>query len=81
MQFAEKQNDGFKYLLTVINVLSKYAWVVPLKNKNSSDLVEAFQQIFKQGIFEQKVAKLFEERKRTPFCDLQRNESPDCRTF
>ena len=49
MQFAEKQNDGFKYLLTVIDVLSKYAWVVPLKTKNGSDLVEAFQHIFKQG--------------------------------
>ena len=45
-----KTYDGFKYLLTVIDVLSKYACVVPLKNKNGSDLVEAFPHIFKEGL-------------------------------
>ena len=27
-------NKGYQYILTVINVLSKYAWTVPLKTKN-----------------------------------------------
>lgn len=44
-----KYNKGFKFLLTCIDVFSKYAWVVPLKNKSGQSLVEAFQQIFKTG--------------------------------
>ena len=42
-------NKGFKYLLTCINVLSRYAWVVPLKDKTGKTLKEAFQVIFKTG--------------------------------
>ena len=45
----KKANDGFVYLLTCIDVLSKYAWVVPLKNKTGPSLVEAFEHIFAQG--------------------------------
>ena len=44
-----KFNKGIKYLLTCIDVLSKYAWVVPLKDKTGQRLVEAFQLIFKSG--------------------------------
>ena len=40
---------GFEYLLTCIDVLSKYAWVVPLKDKTGKSLKEAFQVIFKTG--------------------------------
>ena len=49
MQFAAKENDGYNYFLTVIDVLSKYAWVVPLKQKTGEALVEAFEKIFRQG--------------------------------
>jgi len=42
-------NKGFKYLLTCIDVLSKYSWVVPLKDKTGKSLKEAFQVIFKTG--------------------------------
>lgn len=42
-------NNGFKYLLTLIDVFSKYAWVVPIKNKTGSSLVEAFEKILKDG--------------------------------
>ncbi|GFX76884.1 putative uncharacterized transposon-derived protein F54H12.3 [Trichonephila clavipes] len=34
MQSLSSFNDGYKYLLTCIDVLSKYAWAMPLKNKN-----------------------------------------------
>ena len=44
-----KYNKGIKYLLTCIDVLSKYAWVVPLKNKTGQSLVVAFKVIFKTG--------------------------------
>jgi hypothetical protein len=42
-------NKGFKYLLTCIEVLSRYAWVVPLKDKTGKILKDAFQVIFKSG--------------------------------
>ena len=45
-------NKGFKYLfklLTCIDVLSKYVWVVPLKYNTGKSLKEAFQVIFKTG--------------------------------
>ena len=43
-------NKGFKYLLTCIDVLSRYAWVVPLKDKTGKTLKEVFQVIhFQDG--------------------------------
>ena len=42
-------NKGFKYLLTCIDVLSRYALVVPLKDKTGKTLKDAFQVIFKSG--------------------------------
>ena len=42
-------NKGFKYLLTCIDVLSRYAWVVPLKDKTGKSLKEAFRVIFESG--------------------------------
>eukprot|EP00732_Lithocolla_globosa_P002836 Lithocolla_globosa_v1_NODE_1995_length_2217_cov_64.659574.p2 type:complete len:155 gc:universal NODE_1995_length_2217_cov_64.659574:967-503(-) len=43
-----KENDGYKFILTVIDILSKYAWVVPLKNKTGVEVAKAFQEIFKE---------------------------------
>ena len=44
-----KFNEGIKYLLTCIDVFSKYAWVVPLKDKSASETVRAFKEILKTG--------------------------------
>ena len=49
VQKLSRWNRGYKYLLTCIDVLSKYAWVVPLKTKTGSSLVAAFKKIFQQG--------------------------------
>ncbi|KAK3093243.1 hypothetical protein FSP39_013116 [Pinctada imbricata] len=49
LQSIAKYNDGYKYLLTCIDVLSKYAWVIPLRDKTGKTLVEAFKAIFKSG--------------------------------
>lgn len=38
-----KYNDGYKYLLTCIDVFSKFAWAVPLKDKTGKSLVVSFQ--------------------------------------
>ncbi|CAP27572.1 Protein CBG07546 [Caenorhabditis briggsae] len=44
--YAEENND-FKYLLTVIDCFSKYAWVIPLKTKTGKETASALQTIFK----------------------------------
>jgi len=48
MQQFSKENKGFKYLLTIIDCFSKYLWVVPLKTKDSTNIVEAFKIIFQE---------------------------------
>ena len=42
-------NSGYKYILTVIDVFSKFAWAIPVKSKGSKDMVEAFQTLFKKS--------------------------------
>jgi hypothetical protein len=46
MTHLAEYNDGYRYLLTVIDVFSKYAWVVPLKKKDAKTVMEAFDSIF-----------------------------------
>ena len=45
MQLLSKFNKGIKYLLCVIDLFSKYAFVVPLKDKKGIGIVNAFQSI------------------------------------
>ena len=47
MQSTSKFNEGFRFLLCVIDIFGKYSWVVPLKDKKSSAIVDAFQSILK----------------------------------
>ena len=44
MQSMSKYNKGIKYLLCVIDIFSKYAWVVSLKDKKGTSIVNAFQK-------------------------------------
>ena len=44
-----KQNDGYRYLLTVIDVFSKYAWVVLLRSKHGNVVRDALSAIFDEG--------------------------------
>ena len=44
-----KYNKGIRFLLCVIDMFSKYAWVVPLKDKKGISFVKAFQSILKQS--------------------------------
>ena len=39
-----KSNRGYRYLLTVVDVLSKYAWVEPVKSKTGKDVAAAFER-------------------------------------
>ena len=45
MQSMSKYNKGIKYLLCAINLFSKYAWVVLIKDKKGTSLVNAFKKI------------------------------------
>ena len=49
MQLLSKYNKGIRFLLCVIDIFSKYTWVVPLKDKNGISIVKAFQSILKQS--------------------------------
>ena len=44
-----KFNEGIKYLLCVIDLLSKYAFVVPLKDKKGISIVNAFQSVLNKS--------------------------------
>ena len=44
-----KQNQNHHFILTCIDVFSKYAWAVPLKSKSGQSLVSGFGSILKSG--------------------------------
>ena len=44
MQLISSFNKGFRFLLFIIDIFSKYAWVVPLKDKKCVSTVNAFQK-------------------------------------
>ena len=47
VQKFESQNAGHKFILTVIDVLSKYGWAIPIKNKKPESVVQAFKEVLK----------------------------------
>ena len=49
MQLLSKYNKGIRFLFCVIDIFNKYAWVVPLKDKERISIVKAFQSILKQS--------------------------------
>ena len=49
MQALSKENEGYKFLLLVIDTFSKYGWIVPLKDKKGETIVKALKEIFKES--------------------------------
>ena len=49
MQSLSRKNKGIKYLLCAIDLYSKYAFVIPLKDKKGISIVNAFDKIIKQS--------------------------------
>ena len=39
-------NDGYRFIMLVIDTFSKYVWLRPLKQKSGHDVAEAFKNIF-----------------------------------
>ena len=44
-----KQNNNYKYILTVIDFFSKHSWCYPLKNKSYNEIINSFKDIFKKS--------------------------------
>ena len=49
MQRYWRQNRGVRYLVTLVDVLSKYAWVRPITHKTGAELLKAFESIVAEG--------------------------------
>ena len=60
MQLLSKFNKGFRFLLCIIDIYSKYTWVIPLKDKKGVSIVNGFQKILKES--NQKPNKIWIEK-------------------
>ena len=49
IQLLSRYNKQIRFLLFFIDIFSKYAWIVPLKDKKGLNIVAAFQSILKQS--------------------------------
>ena len=49
IQLISKFNKGFRFLLCVIDIYSRYAWVIPLKDKKGITITDAFQKILQES--------------------------------
>ena len=45
MQSLSKYNKGIYYLLCTTDLFSKYAWVIPVKYKKGTSIVNAFKKV------------------------------------
>ena len=54
-----KYNNNYKFILTVIDIFTKYAWAIPLKNKSGSSITNGFKTILSEG---RKPEKLWVDR-------------------
>ena len=50
IQLITKFNKGFRFLLCVIDIFRKFAWVIPLKDKKGVSIVNAFQKILNDSL-------------------------------
>ena len=50
MQLISKYNKRLRFVLCVFDIFSKYAWVIPLKDKKGVRIVDAFQKILDKSV-------------------------------
>ena len=48
MQAFSKSNKGYKYILMIIDVFSKFGWAIPLKNKSAKEVTKAFADLWEK---------------------------------
>ena len=68
-----KQNKNHRYILTCIDIFSKFAWARPLKSKTGKNLVFAFQTIFKE---QNRKPKTLQTDKGTEFLNREFQQFP-----
>ena len=49
MQALSRDNKGHKFIMTVIDIFSKRALAIPIKNKSVKEMLTAFKQLFKEA--------------------------------
>jgi hypothetical protein len=49
MRNLKKHNDGYNYILSVIDTFSKFAWAIPLYTKTGKEVTDAFKRIFSES--------------------------------
>ena len=49
IQSLSRYNKGIRYLLCAINLFSKYAWVIPIKDKKGTSIVNDLKKITPEG--------------------------------
>ena len=49
MQLLNKFNNGIRFLLCVIDIYNKYAYIIPLKDKKVITITNAFQKILDES--------------------------------
>ena len=49
MQLISNFNKGIRFLLSVIDIFSKYAWVIPLKDEKGITITNDFQKILDES--------------------------------
>ncbi len=45
----KRYNEGYSYIVVMIDVFSRYAWAIPVKNKRADTVLEDFKQVLKSG--------------------------------
>ncbi|WP_375702740.1 transposase family protein, partial [Bartonella sp. CL43QHWL] len=48
-QKFESKNKGFRFILTVIDLFSRYSWALPVKSKRGEEIRDAFKLIFREA--------------------------------
>ena len=66
VSLISSQNKGYNFILTVIDIFSRYAWARPLKTKSGKEVTAAFKDIFREGRIPKRIqtdqGKEFENR-------------------
>jgi len=49
LESLSSYNNGFKFILCIVDVFSKFAWAVPLKNKTAETVLSAVQNVIQKS--------------------------------
>ena len=60
MQLISNLNEGFRFLLCVIDICSKYSWIIPLKDKKGITITNVFQKSLNES--KRKVNKIWVDK-------------------